>query len=118
MEVWRTTIRPWAYRGVRLGLDLRLPIGSPVLLAAVGYQFVSSAGALSHRFPQASVGGADLLAGVGLPLGRKLEARVALTYSRYFYSFNPNVGDAYVAGGGVGSILRSSRRFGAGSFKG
>ena len=45
-----------------------------------------------------------VLLGLGIKLTDGLEARLVAEYARFFYSFTPQVGDAYVAGGALDQI--------------
>jgi hypothetical protein len=64
-----------------------------------------AAGALLERFRDGSVGGMDLSVGVALPIKAGFEARLGFNYTRYFYSFYPNPGDPYIAGGALDEYI-------------
>ena len=51
--------------------------------------------------PGATVGGVDATLGIALPFARAFEGRLSATYTRYFYTFHPIPGDAFVAGGAL-----------------
>ena len=93
------------YRYVKASIDGRIPLGPVAVMAGFGYLFTSPKAddltTVSGRFPKSSVGGVEANLGVAIPLFKGLEARVLARYTRFFYSMNPEPGDAYVAGGAV-----------------
>jgi hypothetical protein len=90
------------YRFVRAGADARLPLGqSAALFADAAYLFVMSSGQVGARFPRSSVGGVLAELGGALTFATSFEARVTLSYRRFFYAMHPRPGDAYVAGGAL-----------------
>jgi hypothetical protein len=107
-----------SYTYLRPALDARIPIGPVALLPTFGYLAVLSAGDAGRdvydRFTEeqegngvgadASVGGVDFGLGFGIRLMDGLEARLVGEYARFFYSFTPQVGDTYVAGGALDQI--------------
>jgi hypothetical protein len=93
------------YKYVRAGGDVRLPFGSFSLLGGAGYMYVLSFGPLKTKFPHATVGGVDLRAGASYGLTPALEARLMASYSRFFMSAHPVLGDSNVAGGALDQYL-------------
>ncbi|UQA55526.1 hypothetical protein [Polyangium aurulentum] len=89
------------YHSLRFGADGRVPLGPVALRAGAGYRLPLSAGALLERFRDGSAGGIDLMLGVAVPIAKGFEARAGAEYTRYFYSFFPNPGDPYIAGGAL-----------------
>lgn len=93
------------YTSLRGGIDARIPFWRMALLLDAGYDGALSAGAVYERFTGASVGGLDFGAGFALLLASGFEARLTAHYTRYFYTFDPVPGDAYVAGGALDEFL-------------
>jgi hypothetical protein len=90
------------YRYVRTLAEGRIPIGSRFAVTAdAGYLFVLSAGDVAARFPHSSVGGIEAGLGGAVTIVSGFEARLGLSYRRFFYSMNPVPGDSYVAGGAL-----------------
>jgi hypothetical protein len=89
------------YHSLRIGADGRVPLGPVALRLGAGYRVPLAAGALLDRFRDGSVGGVDALVGVAVPIAKGFEARAGAEYTRYFYSFFPNPGDPYIAGGAL-----------------
>lgn len=94
-----------SYRYLRAGLEARLPAGPVSAIASLGYRGVLSGGATYDRFRAHSLAGVDASLGFALPLGRGFEAQLAATYTRYFATFSPEPGDAYIAGGALDELL-------------
>ena len=97
-----------AYRFVRVGADARARVAAFLLYADASYLAVQSTGPMGGMFPRESVGGVEAHAGVTRALRPSLEATVELAYTRFFYSFRPQPGDAYVAGGGLDQLVAAS----------
>ena len=93
------------YTSLRGGLDARIPFWRMALLLDVGYDGALSAGAVHERFTGASVGGLDFGVGFAILIASGFEARLNAHYTRYFYTFDPVPGDAYVAGGALDEFL-------------
>jgi hypothetical protein len=101
------------YEYLRLAGDLRIPIGPVSLLADVAYLAVVSAGEVYERFTpanrgtqgDASIGGVQLAAGLGIELTAGVELTAVFDYYRFFYAFSPEPGDQYVAGGALDQIF-------------
>ncbi|WP_438018510.1 hypothetical protein WMF18_05290 [Sorangium sp. So ce315] len=90
-----------SYVSLRLGLDGRVPLGPVALEAGAGYQAPLSTGALASHFRDPSAGGVDLRLAVAVPFAPGLEARAGASYTRFFYDFDSEPGDPYVAGGAL-----------------
>lgn len=90
-----------SYVSLRLGLDGRVPLGPVALEAGAGYQAPLSTGALASHFRGPRAGGVDLRLAVAVPFAPGLEARAGGSYTRFFYDFDSEPGDPYVAGGAL-----------------
>lgn len=89
-------------RGIRTGLGFKVDLASFFGLYGSGaYHFLFGSGDLGSKFyfPRSAGAGLDATAGVSITLGGRLELRLGVDYSRYWYSMYPQVGDPYVAGG-------------------
>jgi hypothetical protein len=101
------TAPSFVYQSIRPGVGLRMPAGPVNLLLDTGFHFVTDSGALTARFPNASVLGLDAQAGVAVPLSEKLEMRFNVNYNRYRGNLkaelDPTAANAtpYVAAGSV-----------------
>ena len=93
------------YTSLRAGIDARIPFWRMALLLEAGYDGALSAGAVYDRFAGATVGGLDARAGFAILIADGFEARLTGHYTRYFYSFDPVPGDAYVAGGALDQLF-------------
>jgi hypothetical protein len=93
------------YASLRAGLDARIPFWRMALLLDAGYDGALSAGTVHDRFTGATVGGLDGGVGLAILIAAGFEARLTGHYTRYFYSFDPVPGDAYVAGGALDELL-------------
>ena len=93
------------YVALRGGVDARIPFWRMALLLDAGYDGALSAGAVHDRFTGPTVGGLDFGAGFAILIAAGFEARLTGHYTRYFYSFDPVPGDAYVAGGALDELL-------------
>jgi uncharacterized protein YbjQ (UPF0145 family) len=89
------------YRSNRSALDVRIPLGPLDLVAAAGFRFILDAGEVSQRFRSSSVEGVDGELGLAFAVASAWEVRLIADYQRYFYTFKPVAGDAYVAGGAL-----------------
>jgi len=76
-------------------------------LLGVAYLVVTSKGEIYDHFRAARVGGIDGELGCAVAIIPGLEARVGGRYTRYFASFEPKVGDQYVAGGSLDEQLQA-----------
>jgi hypothetical protein len=82
--------------------------GALSVYAAASYLGVLSTGPLGTYFTRARVGGVEGRAGAAYTLARGVELSLEASYTRFFYSLNPQPGDAYVAGGALDQLLRGS----------
>src|SRR5690606_5433834 len=93
------------YNFLRVGLDGRFPIGPVAITAFGGYLGSLDSGDVHERFRDSSVGGIDVGGGLTVPIVHGLEARLQAEYVRWFYSFGPIPGDAFVAGGALDEYI-------------
>jgi hypothetical protein len=96
------------YAFLRASLDARVFFGSFSLLGGGGYLDVLKAGTIGGVFPRETVGGVDAFLGGAYLLSPHLEVSARVAYTRFFYAFNPQPGDAYVAGGALDEMARLS----------
>ncbi|MEZ4225499.1 MAG: hypothetical protein R3B13_31390 [Polyangiaceae bacterium] len=95
------------YSYVRFGIDGRIRVDKILLGAQLGYRMLLDTGELqsSAWFPNAGGGGVD----AGFMAGYEFITGVALVagfdFRRYFFSFDPEPGDPYIAGGAVDEYL-------------
>jgi hypothetical protein len=94
-----------SYVALRVGVDGRLPVGPVALEAGGGYQAPLSMGALASHFRSPSAGGVDLRVAVAAPLAHGLEARAGASYARFFYDFDSEPEDTYIAGGALDQLF-------------
>ncbi|WP_438008677.1 hypothetical protein WME89_08225 [Sorangium sp. So ce321] len=94
-----------SYVTLRLGADGRLPVGPVALEAGAGYQAPLSMGALASHFRGPSAGGVDLRLAVAVPFAPGLEARAGASYTRFFYDFDSEPEDAFIAGGALDQLF-------------
>jgi len=95
-----------SYTMLRLGADLRVPVGEVFSFTpSFGYDGPLSGGEVYDRFTGASLGGIDMGLAVAFELGGGFEIRSGIEYLRIFSSFAPEVGDAYVAGGALDEFV-------------
>ncbi|MRG92207.1 hypothetical protein [Polyangium spumosum] len=94
------------YRMLRVGVDGRLRLKGPVtLLGAFEYLEPVSGGALYERFRDATIGGIDTSLGLALAVTKGAEVSLSVAYTRFFSTFVPVPGDAYVAGGALDQFV-------------
>ncbi len=94
-----------SYKNLRLGVDARFPIGRVGIGIDLAYLAPLAAGAVYDRFKDPSVKGIDLGLKVSVGIAAGFQAEIGLDYTRYFSSFGPVPGDAYVAGGALDQLL-------------
>ncbi|WP_437308517.1 hypothetical protein [Sorangium sp. So ce388] len=94
-----------SYVTLRLGADGRFPVGPVALEAGAGYQAPLSMGALASHFREPSAGGVDLRLAVAVPFAPGLEARAGASYTRFFYDFDSEPEDAFIAGGALDQLF-------------
>ncbi len=100
------------YRLLRVGLDGRLRLGGPVaLVLAFAYLEPLAGGVLYERFRDVTIGGIDADLGLSLAIARGAEVSLSLGYTRFFSTFVPVPGDAYVAGGALDQYGRVKMGF-------
>ena len=99
------TVPNVSYTLFRAGLDGRFPVGPVALVLGAEYLLPLSSGPVYERFAGASVQGVGALAGVMVPVATGIEARLLVEYARFFSSFQPEQGDAYIAGGAIDQYL-------------
>jgi hypothetical protein len=102
----------------RLGADDRVPLGAASLIVGAAYRHLESrrgpsgdtvlaAGLFGEHFPHASIAGLDCKLGVAVPLASAIEARILLSYVRYWSTLHPEPGDPYVAGGALDQLINA-----------
>ena len=89
------------YRYIEMGADGRFEVWKIALMAGVDYLAVQSAAGVAARYPHATIGGIEAMAGIAVPFVGHFEARTGVRYQRFFYSMHPQVGEAHVAGGAL-----------------
>lgn len=97
-----------SYRLLQPGLDGRLFFGKLSVFAGASYLAALSTGEIDRTFPRASVGGIGARLGGGFSITDNLEVSLGAGYTRFFYSFHPEPGDANVAGGALDQMFRAS----------
>ena len=93
------------YSNFRVGLGTRTTVYGPFgVTAGFAYQAPLTTGEIgsTRYFPRLKAGGLDANFGIVLgPLLDRVELRLGVDYIRYWYSMNPEPGDANVAGGAL-----------------
>lgn len=93
------------YSNLRVGLGTKLSLFGPLAVTAgFAYQAPLSTGEISSAayFPRLKAGGLDANFGVTIgPLFNHVELRLSVDYIRYWFTLNPEPGDASVAGGAL-----------------
>ncbi len=90
------------YHLVRVGVEGEVPLSRTLsLLASFAYLAPVRGGPLYDRFRDPEVGGIDAGLGLGLGVARGTRLTLKLGYERFYSSFEPVPGDAYVAGGAL-----------------
>ncbi|HEX8792773.1 MAG TPA: hypothetical protein VF765_17630 [Polyangiaceae bacterium] len=96
-----------SYRFVRVGVEVRYPFLSVFAAWAGGsYLDVLSSGYTAQLFPRETVGGVEAHLGASWRLAKSWALSLSGAYTRFFYSFNPALGDATVAGGALDEQTR------------
>lgn len=93
------------YQYLRGGGEIRLPIGPVAFELNGGYRGLIGLGETGNRFSSPEALAFDAGAGFLVMLPAGFEARLSADYTRVFYAFKPQLGDAYVAGGMVDEML-------------
>jgi hypothetical protein len=96
------------YRFVRGGMDGRVALGAVAVSLSGSYLGVLSTGPMGSYFGRATVGGVEGSLGVSHAFGHGFELAAEFAYTRFFYTLNPEPGDAYVAGGALDQMARGS----------
>lgn len=90
------------YRFARLGLHGEMSFRRRFYVtAAFDYLGAFSGGSVYDRFRDVTLNGIDAQLGAGIDIAEKTRLSVFLDYRRFFSSFVPIPGDAYVAGGAL-----------------
>jgi hypothetical protein len=100
------------YHYLRAGGDCRIPVGKFAAIAGLAYRHllhttgptgatILAAGSVGEHFPRAEIAGLDAHVSGALPLAKNVEARIVLSYIRYWASFHSRPGDTYIAGGAL-----------------
>jgi hypothetical protein len=92
---------------LRFGLDARVRLAWRLaVLGGAAYLLTTSRGEIYEHFRRPSVRGVDADFGFAVDLGSGFEARLAARYTRYFATFQPVLGDRFVAGGALDEQLQ------------
>ncbi len=94
-----------SYKFLRVGVDGRIPIGPVALTVFFDYLGALSAGTVYDRFTGSSIGGIATGGGFVVPIASGFEVRLGAEYERWFYAFEPSIGDPFVAGGALDERL-------------
>jgi hypothetical protein len=86
------------YRSIRPAIDTRVYFGRFSLLEEVAFHALFDQNAISTRFYAPRGYGIDAEFGAALALDRTIEARLAVDYEVYAFSFNPPAGATFEAG--------------------
>ena len=90
------------YRFVRIGFNGEMALGRHFYVtAAFDYLGPISGGSVYDRFRDATIHGIDAKLGAGIDITEGTRVSIMLDYTRFFSSFVPIPGDAYVAGGAL-----------------
>lgn len=90
------------YRFVRVGASGEVALGKRLsLMAAFDYLAPLSGGSVYERFRDPTINGIDARLGLGLGIAKDTRLLLIFDYTRFFSSFVPIPGDAYVAGGAL-----------------
>jgi hypothetical protein len=97
-----TEIPSATYRFVRIGLNSEVALNRQLsLTAAFDYLGTFSGGSVYERFRDATINGIDARLGLSFDIAERTRLLLMLDYTRFFSSFVPIPGDAYVAGGAL-----------------
>jgi hypothetical protein len=96
-----------AYKYVRLGIDGRVRVERVVLGAHLGHRFLNDTGELGSAdwFPNVSGGAIDAGLLAGYEIVDNVDLLAGFDFRRYYFSMNPEPGDARVAGGALDEYL-------------
>lgn len=96
------------YHYLRAGADCRIPVGKLAVIAGAAYRAtIVAAGSVGDHFPRAEIAGLDARLVGALRLSKNIEARLVLSYIRYWASFHSRPGDTYIAGGALEQIVNT-----------
>ncbi len=95
-----------SYGSAVLGVDGKVALGPLSVGLRLNGGILPKLGPLKDNFPHVSGGVVGGNAWIGVPISRRVEARVGAELQRFFFSFNPEPGDTFVAGGAVDQFLR------------
>jgi hypothetical protein len=87
------------------GLDVHFPIGNSSLSAAGDYLDVVDIVGVGQNFRSASAAGVDASIRYAYRITPLIEVFALAAWTRYFYTFEPKPGDAWVAGGAVDQMF-------------
>jgi hypothetical protein len=93
------------YSCMSLGLDGRVPIGASGITWSAAYLPVLSSASENTNFRGTTAEGVEVSLGVAVHLTRGFELQARGIYTRFFLSYDPQPGDAYVAGGALDQLF-------------
>lgn len=95
------------YTYIRAGIDGRVRVARVVLGAQMGYRLLRDVGELGTDawFPRVSGGAVDAGLVAGYEILDGLDLLAGFDFRRYFFSMNPEPGDARIAGGALDEFL-------------
>jgi hypothetical protein len=94
------------YLMIRPGLDARFPVGEIfAMMPSFGYLGMIEGGEVYDRFTEPTIHGIDMGFAFAFIIDAGFEIRGGVEYTRIFSSFEPVVGDLYVAGGALDQLL-------------
>jgi hypothetical protein len=96
------------YKFLHGGADLRLFFGDISVFGGAQYLYALSAGNIGTLFPHAQLGGVAAQLGAAYAIGQHFEVSLSANYTRFYYSFNPVMGDKNIAGGAIDELEQLS----------
>jgi hypothetical protein len=102
------------YQALRPALEGRVNVGPAALLADFAYLGLLATGGVAERLKGSRAAGVEGSLGIAFSVTKNFEARIGAEYTRYFYSFDPAVGDSRVAGGALDQMMRAQISIGGG----
>jgi hypothetical protein len=94
-----------AYPAFRAGIDFRVPFGASALSVAGDYLALLSIDGVGQNFRSPSAAGVDASLRYAYAFTKSVEVYALAAWTRYFYTFKPVPGDAWVAGGAIDQML-------------
>jgi hypothetical protein len=94
-----------AYPSLRIGGDVRVPFGKSAITGSGAYLDVLSPLYIGQNFRSPKAAGVDASLAYSYQVAPFVEAVALGGFTRYFYSFAPIPGDAWVAGGAVDQMF-------------